>query len=137
MTKNKKQETKAECVVEMCFPAFKGRSNTGEWFAAYGPGPRAEVLSEFYGRFQYEVGQTIGFGVQNGDRVYRIRDLETGMNVLLLGPTATVSIETVGKPNADGSQKAQWVVNNAEDILCAASTELHKDALARFGKKVA
>ena len=114
-------------LIEECFPAFKG-SPTGDWFTAYGPGPADEVLSEFYARLEFEVRQTIGFGVQNGDRVYRIRDLETGMSVLLLGPTATVRIEPVGKPDEDGSQKVQQVVNDAEDILRAASTELLKDA---------
>ena len=120
MAKNTK--AKGHVVVEMCFPYFKG--STDEWFAAYGPGPREEVLPEFFDGFRFETGQAIGGGVQNGDRLYRIRNLDTDQTVLLLGPTATVKVERVGEKAADGSYACQHVPSDAEATLRAAAIAL-------------
>jgi hypothetical protein len=120
---------KSQFVIEECFPYLRG--STDEWSTIWGPAPMSEIWDDFLNRFTVEVNHAF-IGSQNGERLYRIRELDTGRAVLVLGPTSTVKPERVGEKHADGRRTLTQVPADAEQTLRTAATALvaeQRDAL--------
>lgn len=115
-----KTKTEARIVVELGF----AYDDAAEWIPVYGPGPASDVWAEFIKRFGYEVGQSLSFGAQNADRVYRVKNLDTGRDVLLLGAASTVRLQVMGEKAADGSWPMTEVPSSAQETLMAAAKTL-------------